>query len=177
MNTITYNYPFWQRLVRTAFLILGLSTSLIIFASILISLVVSGLDPAYPLNASDILSTVILMGAFFLFSLIFLVTYIMFPSIHVRDTDLRIRTPIYQSNWLTWDKIDDVKEIWFSNRYNKLVAIIVKDISPLYAIIGFTQFLGSGKRAFVIHHTIDDYQKLLTTLREKRPDLFEGSPL
>ena len=173
MNTNIFDYPLWQRLVRTAFLIFGLALSVFMLVSILISLILSVLDPARQLGA-EVLSTLIPLGVTFLFALGFLVVYLMFPSIHIRESGLQIRTPIYRSGWLSWDQLD-VKELWLPSRKQGILGVIAEDISPLYAIIGLTQFLGAGKRAFLIHHTLDGYQHLLTILREKRPDLFEES--
>jgi hypothetical protein len=173
MERKTFDYPRWQHFTRTIIVAYVLLLSAIMAIVLLFSLA-SGVETSgHDFGLAQLVEVLISFVGISLLIIGSLAVYMMFPAIHVRADEFKISTLLYQSNWMSWEEIMMVKELWLSYRKQLLLAVVVKDISLLYAVIGLTQFLG-GQRAFLIHKSLNNHQDLMTLFHEKRPDLFEG---
>lgn len=90
-----------------------------------------------------------------------------YPSIEVNHDGFRISTIISRGKWLSWDAINKIRQPFF---YQRVQMVGVKGLGKLYILNGLFYWLGGG--GFLISQTIENYQELITWLKQKRPDLF-----
>ena len=96
------------------------------------------------------------------------------PNIRTRNDGFQLFAPPYQSKWLAWDDIKKIKKRHSSStKQHHTYAVILKgtEISPLYSILTFAWAL-DGYRAFILTNKIQQFDRLISLIREKRPDLF-----
>ncbi len=115
----------------------------------------------------------IMLGATFMIGLA-ITRAIIQPNIRVRGDEFQLSTWIYRTHWLKWDEIKKIqKRVSASTKNHHTFAIILKGIgiSPLYSLLTFSWAL-DGYRAFILTNKIGSYERLITLVQEKRPDLF-----
>lgn len=164
-----FEYPLRYQLIRVAFLGALLLADFAICLSVVLTVrVLSGWTPPSHIRVPSQPSMVILnLLGFVLLNGILILVFSASPAIHVRNDKFRIRTLFYTSKWLDWTDIGDIKLHWL---YNNIITVSVKEISPIYSLVGVFQL--TGARAFLVFNEIDEYEELVGILREKRPELF-----
>ncbi|MDA0246384.1 MAG: hypothetical protein OT477_23490 [Chloroflexi bacterium] len=104
----------------------------------------------------------------------FLSLHVSNPSLVVQGERFRLQTALYKSPWFTWDKIFVIQKPWKPFPTAKQIyAIAVEGLNPLFLLAGFNAQL--NERAFIITSDIEDFDLLLSILKEKRPDMFPGT--
>lgn len=171
-----FKYPFIYRLTRISFLIFAFIMELVVLSSMLATLITNLTDYSLPPritvpeNPSSILEGILFI---FVFSVIFLMNHLLFPTIYVEDSGLRIKTEIYKSRVFGWDEIVWIKEHRRSTKRRKFIVLHIERMSPIFHLIGLTQLYDPP--VFLISDRIKNFEALLEILRNKRPELFESS--
>ena len=116
----------------------------------------------------------LIAGAVIPFALVFAVSiHFMYPALYIMDERFKLKTGIYESDWIKWEKIKRVR-LPDTRLTAQIYAISVPGIHPIYWIIGLSQGLFSP--GFLIHPHIHNSGRLLQTFFKKRPDLFPVPP-
>lgn len=153
---------------------LGFATIAMSFANLITeSQLLSNAEPVTPggLIFGIILSMVLPVQA--------VIVMVMFPAIQVSSDGFRIRRLLYNSPWLSWQEICDIKPLavsYFLPFLGDARAISVKGIDKLSIVYGFIGFVSSelaGTRGFVVTDRLQNYSELMEILQTQRPDLFD----
>lgn len=170
----TFDYPFFSKLIRIGYLIIALVVTIVVAISSVLTVltVFTGFvlpsNVGVPENPSIILLNVLFVC---IFVGIALVNHLMFPAIRVGEDSFQLRTVTYESRWFKWAEISRIKEHWLSNRRRRILGFVIKDLNPIYFLLGILQLYGAP--AFFINDKLKGYEQLLEIIQEKRPDLFE----
>lgn len=153
------------------FPILGLSILGCIALMVLISSLLQGTG-LMPSSSSNSWGKIVVLALFLsVLGFNFLSLHVSNPSIVVQGERFRLQTALYKSQWFTWDKINAIEKPWTPLPTTKQIyGIAVEGLNPLFIVAGVNAQM--GQRAFIVTSDLEDFDLLLSILKEKRPDMF-----
>lgn len=177
MTVSEFSYSFYYRVVQFIFIFVfgsvfifmcGLLSYLFVKALVVAPPILAELGPLIRtilpfLLAACMLLVVPTLGLFW--GLCAVLT--MFPTVSVREDAFKIASPAGSTPWLPWSAISKVRRIPLP-RQSWMIGI--KGLNRIYWLGSLTFWMGVAS----IHLTpsIQEYDRLMAILREKRPDLF-----